>query len=95
MIFSAGFSFGLDAATPLRTAALQVGLSPLFARLPSYVLIMGGGAIVNMIYCFTRLAFKKAANPEKSFETKLKSHHSAKVSRDSTVCSNSGSSTGP
>jgi len=42
-----------------------------------------------------RLAFKKAANPEKSFETKLKSHHSAKVSRDSTVCSNSGSSTGP
>jgi hypothetical protein len=25
----------------------------------------------------------------------LKSHHSAKVSRDSTVCSNSGSSTGP
>jgi L-rhamnose-H+ transport protein len=58
-IFSAGFSFGLDAATPLRTAALQVGLSPLFARLPSYVLIMGGGAIVNMIYCFTRLAFKK------------------------------------
>jgi L-rhamnose-H+ transport protein len=58
-IFSAGFSFGLDAATPLRTAALQVGLSPLYARLPSYVLIMGGGAIVNMIYCFSRLAFKK------------------------------------
>src|SRR5271166_677005 len=35
-IFSAGFSFGLDAATPLRTAALQAGLSPLFARLPCY-----------------------------------------------------------
>ena len=58
-IFSSGFSFGLDAATPLRTAALGVGLSPLYARLPSYVLIMGGGAIVNMTYCFTRLAFKK------------------------------------
>ena len=58
-IFSAGFSFGLDAATPLRTAALNVGISPLYARLPSYVLIMGGGAIVNMIYCFSRLAFKK------------------------------------
>lgn len=58
-IFSAGFSFGLDAADPLRTAALQVGLRPLYARLPSYVLIMGGGAIVNMTYCFTRLAFKK------------------------------------
>jgi L-rhamnose-H+ transport protein len=58
-IFSAGFSFGLDAATPLRAAALQLGISPLYARLPSYVLIMGGGAVVNMAYCFTRLAFKK------------------------------------
>ena len=58
-IFSAGFSFGLDAATPLRAAALQLGISPLYARLPSYVLIMGGGAIVNMTYCFVRLAFKK------------------------------------
>ena len=58
-IFSAGFSFGLDAASPMRIAALQVGVNPLYARLPSYVLIMGGGAIVNMIYCFTRLAFKK------------------------------------
>ena len=59
-IFSAGFSFGLDAATPLRTAALALGVNPLYARLPSYVLIMGGGAIVNMTYCFTRLAFKRS-----------------------------------
>ncbi len=47
-IFSSGFSFGLDAATPIRTAALNLGVNPLYARLPSYVLIMGGGAIVNM-----------------------------------------------
>ncbi len=58
-IFSAGFSFGLDAAAPLREAALQAGINPLYARQPSFVLIMGGGAIVNMIYCFSRLAFKK------------------------------------
>src|ERR1700691_3695330 len=58
-IFSAGFSFGLDAATPIRTAVLKLGVNPLYARLPSYVLIMGGGAIVNFTYCFTRLAFKK------------------------------------
>jgi L-rhamnose-H+ transport protein len=58
-IFSAGFSFGLDAATPLINAALRAGVSPLYARLPSYVIIMGGGAVVNMMYCFTRLAFKK------------------------------------
>lgn len=59
-IFSAGFSFGLDAATPIRAAALGLGVKPLYALLPSYVLIMGGGAVVNMTYCFTRLAFKKS-----------------------------------
>jgi L-rhamnose-H+ transport protein len=58
-IFSAGFSFGLDAASPLRIAAIRAGVSPLYARLPSYVLIMGGGAIINGIYCFSRLAFKR------------------------------------
>jgi L-rhamnose-H+ transport protein len=58
-IFSAGFSFGLDAATPIRAAALQLGVNPLYARLPSYVLIMGGGAVVNFCYCFFRLGFKK------------------------------------
>ncbi|HTX40035.1 MAG TPA: L-rhamnose/proton symporter RhaT, partial [Bryobacteraceae bacterium] len=58
-IFSAGFSFGLDAAAPLRDAALHAGVDPLYARLPSYVFIMGGGAVVNMVYCFSRLAFKK------------------------------------
>ena len=58
-IFSSGFSFGLDAATPLRTAALAAGVAPLYARLPSYVLIMGGGAIVNLTYCFVRLAALK------------------------------------
>lgn len=58
-IFSSGFSFGLDAAEPIRAAALHVGVNHLYARLPSYVLIMGGGAVVNMAYCFIRLAFKK------------------------------------
>jgi L-rhamnose-H+ transport protein len=58
-IFSSGFSFGLDAATPLRDAALALGIRPLYARLPSYVLIMGGGAAVNFAYCFVRLAFLK------------------------------------
>jgi L-rhamnose-H+ transport protein len=58
-IFSSGFSFGLDAATPIRDAALSVGVAPLYARLPTYVLIMGGGAIVNLTYCFVRLAALK------------------------------------
>jgi L-rhamnose-H+ transport protein len=58
-IFSSGFSFALDAATPIRDAALHAGVNPLYARLPTYVLIMGGGAIVNFTYCFVRLAFKR------------------------------------
>jgi L-rhamnose-H+ transport protein len=58
-IFSSGFSFGLDAATPIRAAALAAGVNPLYVRLPSYVLIMGGGAVVNMGYCFIRLASLK------------------------------------
>ena len=58
-IFSSGFSFGLDAAMPIREAALNAGLNPLYARLPSYVLIMGGGAIVNLSYCLIRLAALK------------------------------------
>lgn len=57
-IFSSGFSFALDAGTPIRDAAIQAGVNPLYARLPTYVLIMGGGAIVNLTYCFFRLAFK-------------------------------------
>lgn len=59
-IFSSGFSFALDAAGPIRAQALSVGVNPLYARLPSYVLIMGGGAVINLSYCFVRLAFKKS-----------------------------------
>ena len=41
-------------------AALQLGVSPLYAALPSYVFIMGGGAIINLSYCFIRLAALKS-----------------------------------
>ena len=58
-IFSSGMSFAIDAAKPMEAAALHLGVSPLYAALPSYVFIMGGGAIVNMSYCFIRLAAVK------------------------------------
>ena len=58
-IFSAGMSFAIDAARPLEAEALRLGVSPLYAALPSYVIIMGGGAIVNLSYCFIRLAALK------------------------------------
>lgn len=58
-IFSSGMSFAIDAAHPIATAAVAVGVKPLYSALPSYVLIMGGGAVINLAYCFIRLAFKK------------------------------------
>jgi len=58
-IFSSGMSFAIDAASPIAAAAQHAGVKPLYAALPSYVIIMGGGALVNFAYCFTRLAFRK------------------------------------
>jgi L-rhamnose-H+ transport protein len=58
-IFSSGMSFGIDAAKPIQAAALLAGIKPLYTALPSYVIIMGGGGLVNFAYCFSRLFFKK------------------------------------
>src|ERR1039457_4398410 len=58
-VFSSGMSFAIDAARPMESAALHLGVNPLYAALPSYVIIMGGGALVNLSYCFIRLAALK------------------------------------
>jgi len=58
-VFSSGMSFAINAAKPMEAAALHLGVNPLYAALPSYVIIMGGGAVVNMSYCFIRLAVLK------------------------------------
>lgn len=58
-IFSSGMSFAIHAAQPIAAAAQLAGVNALYAALPSYVLIMGGGAVVNLTYCFVRLGFKK------------------------------------
>ena len=58
-IFSSGMSFAIDAAHPIALAAQHAGVRPLYAALPSYVIIMGGGALINFGYCFFRLAFRK------------------------------------
>ena len=58
-IFSSGMSFAIDAARPMEAAALHLGVNPLYAALPSYAIIMGGGAVVNLSYCFIRLAALK------------------------------------
>ena len=56
-IFSSGMSFAIDAAQPMQAVALSKGVNPLYAALPSYVIIMGGGAVINLAYCFIRLGF--------------------------------------
>lgn len=58
-IFSSGMSFAIDAARPMAAAATAAGVKPLYAALPSYVIIMGGGALINFAYCFSRLGFKR------------------------------------
>src|SRR5215472_16252501 len=55
-IFSSGMSFAIDAAQPMQTTALTLGVNPLYSALPSYVIIMGGGAVINLAYCIVRLA---------------------------------------
>jgi L-rhamnose-H+ transport protein len=58
-VFSSGMSFAIDAAKPMEATALHLGVNSLYAAMPSYVVIMGGGALVNLSYCFIRLAFVK------------------------------------
>jgi L-rhamnose-H+ transport protein len=58
-IFSSGMSFAIDAAKPIQASAVALGVKPLYSAIPSYVIIMGGGGLVNFIYCFGRLIFKK------------------------------------
>lgn len=54
-IFSAGMSFAINAAVPMHRIATESGNDPLYAALPSYVVIMAGGAIINLGYCMIRM----------------------------------------
>lgn len=54
-IFSAGMSFAMSAARPMHDAASALGVDPLYVALPSYVVIMAGGAFINLGFCIIRL----------------------------------------
>ena len=66
-VFSAGMSFAMNAARPMHDAAAALGIDPLYAALPSYVIIMGGGAVVNLGFCFVRLATKSTLSFKADF----------------------------
>jgi len=66
-IFSAGMSFAMNAAKPMHEAAAALGVDPLYVALPSYVIIMGGGAVINLGFCFFRLATKSNLSVKADF----------------------------
>ncbi len=50
-VMSACFSLGLEAAEPIKKAALEMGSDALYAGLPAILLITFGGFITNAAYC--------------------------------------------
>ncbi|STV66584.1 L-rhamnose-proton symporter [Klebsiella pneumoniae subsp. pneumoniae] len=74
-IFSAGMSFAMNAAKPMHDAAAALDVDPLYAALPSYVVIMGGGALVNLGFCFIRLAKVKNLSVQSRFLAGQTAYH--------------------
>ena len=50
-VMSACFSLGLEAAEPLKAAALSMGTKALYAGLPAILMITQGGFVTNAFYC--------------------------------------------
>lgn len=50
-VMSACFALGLDAGGPIKVAALNGGVDPLFAGLPVILLVTLGGFFTNAVYC--------------------------------------------
>lgn len=50
-VMSACFSLGLEAAEPIKLAALSFGASGLYAGLPAILIITTGGFFTNAVYC--------------------------------------------
>jgi len=58
-VMSACFSLGLEAAEPIKVAAISLGSKPLFAGLPAILVITTGGFMTNAIYCIYQNAKNK------------------------------------
>lgn len=68
--FSSGMSLAMNAAEPMRRVAEIKGVNPLYSGLPSYVIIMGGGALVNLTFCFYKL-FKNSSKIAADFSLSM------------------------
>jgi L-rhamnose-H+ transport protein len=61
-VMSACFSLGLEAAEPIKIAAIELGSSALFAGLPAILMITMGGFITNAVYCIFQNVKNKTGN---------------------------------
>lgn len=61
-VMSACFSLGLEAAEPIKIAAIELGSSALFAGLPAILMITLGGFITNAVYCIFQNVKNKTGN---------------------------------
>lgn len=53
-VMSACFSLGLEAAEPIRIAAIEMGSDALYAGLPAILMITFGGFMTNAVYCLSQ-----------------------------------------
>lgn len=58
-VMSACFSLGLEAAEPIKVAAINLGSQALFAGLPAILMITTGGFVTNAVYCLYQNAKNK------------------------------------
>ncbi len=70
-VMSACFSLGLEAAEPIKVAAINMGSQALFAGLPAILLITTGGFITNAVYCFYQNAKNKTGKDYFSVPTNM------------------------
>jgi L-rhamnose-H+ transport protein len=61
-VMSACFSLGLEAAEPIKVAAVEMGSKALYAGLPAILMITFGGFITNAVYCLFQNFKNKTLN---------------------------------
>lgn len=61
-VMSACFSLGLDAAEPIKAAAIGLGAKALYAGLPAILMITLGGFLTNAVYCLFQNVKNKTAS---------------------------------
>lgn len=70
-VMSACFSLGIEAAAPIKEAAVAMGTEALYAGLPAILIITVGGFITNAIYCLFQNVKNKTLSDYFSVSSKV------------------------